>query len=120
VELLTLTPARFAELFRGTAMKRVKLGGLLRNACIVAGNSGDPSLLPWLVKLAEHELALVRAHAVWAIHQLAGHATAASLLAAIRQQETDTSVLSEYAAAECESPNAEPATAVSAAETLLS
>ncbi|HTO02335.1 MAG TPA: tRNA epoxyqueuosine(34) reductase QueG [Opitutus sp.] len=120
VELLTLTPARFAELFRGTAMKRVKLGGLLRNACIVAGNSGDATLLPWLVKLAEHELPLVRAHAVWAIHQLAGPATAASLLAAIRQQETDTSVMSEYTAAERERPEDKPATSVSAAETPLS
>ena len=45
-EILELDPVRFAELFRGTAMKRVKLGGLLRNACVVAGNSGDGTLLP--------------------------------------------------------------------------
>ena len=102
IELLELTPERFAELFRGTAMKRVKLRGLLRNACIVAGNSGDVSLLPALVKLAEHELPLVRAHAVWAIHQLAGPAEATTLLAEIRTKETDTSVISEYTAAGCE------------------
>jgi epoxyqueuosine reductase len=40
-EILELTPVRFAEVFRRTAIKRVKLGGLLRNACVVAGNSGD-------------------------------------------------------------------------------
>ena len=102
IELLELTPERFAELFRGTAMKRVKLRGLLRNACIVAGNSGDVSLLPALVKLAGHELPLVRAHAVWAIHQLAGPAEATALLAEIRTKETDTSVISEYTAAGCE------------------
>src|SRR5271168_2020382 len=36
-EILGLTRARFAEIFRGTAIKRVKWTGLLRNACVVAG-----------------------------------------------------------------------------------
>src|SRR6185503_7454505 len=38
-EILRLTPARFAEVFRRTPIKRLKLAGLLRNACVVAGNS---------------------------------------------------------------------------------
>jgi epoxyqueuosine reductase len=66
----------------------------LRNACIVAGNSGDQSLLPLLVRLAAHELALVRVHAVWAIRRLGGEA----LLAETRDRETDAAVLEEYAA----------------------
>jgi epoxyqueuosine reductase len=37
-EILELTPGRFAEVFRGTSIKRLKLAGLLRNACVVAGN----------------------------------------------------------------------------------
>lgn len=94
--ILALTPERFAEIFRRTPVKRLKLSGLLRNACIVAGNSGDRAHLPALVKLAGHELALVRAHAVWAVHQLAG-ADAATLLAAARAQETEASVIAEYA-----------------------
>jgi epoxyqueuosine reductase len=97
-------------------MKRVKLRGLLRNACIVAGNSGDTRLLPALVKLAEHELPLVRAHAVWAIHRLAGPASAASLLAAIRQKETDASVIIEYTTADREATNAKAATLAVVAE----
>jgi epoxyqueuosine reductase len=97
-EILGLTPERFAELFRGTPMKRVKLGGLLRNACIVAGNSGDRSLLPLLIQLAGHGLPLVRTHAVWAVSQLADAATRAALLAECRNKETDASVLAEYAA----------------------
>lgn len=99
-EILELTPTRFAELFRGTPMKRVKLRGLLRNACVVAGNSGDASLLPRLIKLVEHDEPLVRAHAVWAIHQLADAATAVSMLAGYRTRETDASVLDEYATAD--------------------
>lgn len=98
-EILELTPTRFAELFRGTAMKRVKLRGLLRNACVVAGNSGDARLLPLLIKLVGHEVPLVRAHAVWAVQQLSDATTAASMLAEFRTRETDASVLDEYAAA---------------------
>jgi epoxyqueuosine reductase len=96
-ELLELTPARFAEVFRRTAVKRLKLSGLLRNACVVAGNSGDVSLVPALVALARHEGPLVRAHAVWAVRKLAG-ANAGEWLATMRASETDPSVLAEYEA----------------------
>jgi epoxyqueuosine reductase len=91
-EILALTPVRFAEVFRRTAVKRLKLSGLLRNACIVAGNSGDRGLLPALVALASHESALVRAHAVWAVRKLGG----AVQLAAARAREADPQVLAEY------------------------
>lgn len=93
-DVLALTPARFAEVFRKTPIKRVKLAGLLRNACIVAGNSGDVSLLEPLARLAAHESALVRAHAVWAVRKLGGEMT----LASARLAETDAAVLAEYAA----------------------
>jgi len=94
-EILALTPVRFAEVFRRTPIKRLKLTGLLRNACVVAGNSGDASLLPALVRLAAaHESALVRAHAVWAVRRVGGGAA----LAEARLAETDAGVLAEYAA----------------------
>lgn len=94
-EILALTPERFAEVFRRTPIKRLKLGGLLRNACVVAGNSGDRSLLPVLVQLAAaHPLALVRAHAVWAAYQLGG----AAELGDARTREQDPAVLAEYEA----------------------
>lgn len=94
-DLLALTPERFAEVFRRTPIKRVKLAGLLRNACIVAGNSGDAGLIPRLVELARHDVPLVRAHAVWAVRRLAG-AQAAMLLARARATETEAAVLAEY------------------------
>lgn len=96
-EILELTPARFAEVFRGTAIKRVKLAGLLRNACVVAGNSGDRSLLEPVARLAAHVLPVVRAHAVWAVFRLAG-ADAGKILAGARAAESDAAVLAEYAA----------------------
>jgi epoxyqueuosine reductase len=94
-ELLELTPARFAEVFRGTAIKRVKLAGLLRNACVVAGNSGDEGLLEPLARLAAHASPVVRVHAVWAVFQLAD--SAEKILAAARAAETEALVLEEYA-----------------------
>ncbi len=96
-DLLTLTPERFAAVFRRTPIKRLKLVGLLRNACVVAGNTGDPSLLPPLVALAAgHASALVRAHAVWAVRRLGG----AAQLAAARAREVDPLVHAEYDAVE--------------------
>ena len=69
-ELLELTPESFARVFKGTAIKRLKLVGLLRNACVAAGNSGDPGLVEPLVRLASHASPIVRAHAVWAVRCL--------------------------------------------------
>ncbi|MBL9202874.1 MAG: tRNA epoxyqueuosine(34) reductase QueG [Opitutaceae bacterium] len=94
-DILALTAERFAEVFRRTPMKRLKLIGLLRNACVVAGNSHDAALLPRLTALAAtHASALVRAHAVWAVFRLGG----GDALGAHAKTETDPIVLAEYAA----------------------
>ncbi len=92
-ELLELTPGRFAEVFKGTAIKRVKLAGLLRNACVAAGNSGDASLVGPLARLASHASPVVRAHAVWAVRRLG----AGESLREARAAEADPIVLAEYA-----------------------
>lgn len=102
-EILALTPERFAEIFRRTPIKRLKLVGLLRNACIVAGNSGDVALVPALLALARgHASPLVRAHAVWAVLRLGGEAQ----LAPARAAETDSLVLDEYATGRPPQPGA--------------
>lgn len=95
-EILSLTPEDFAVRFRRTPIKRLKLTGLLRNACIVAGNSAAPKLQPLLLRLAAgHASPLVRAHAVWAVYRLGGDAA----LGEARAREQDPAVLAEYAAA---------------------
>jgi len=96
-EVLALTPERFAAVFRRTAVKRLKLAGLLRNACVVAGNTGDAGHLPALAALAEQASPLVRAHAVWAVARLAGTGGAA-LLADAAARECDPLVRAEYQA----------------------
>jgi epoxyqueuosine reductase len=95
-ELLCLTPEHFAAFFKGTAIKRVKLAGLLRNACIVAANTGATDCLDLLVRLAGHESSLVREHAVWAVFTLEGSSRASDMLALSRAAETDAQVLEEY------------------------
>ena len=98
-EILELTPERFAAVFRGTAIKRVKLAGLLRNACVVAGNTGAQDCVPSLQRLVMAEGAyvappMVRAHAVWALARLG----AVAELANARCYESDPIVLPEYLA----------------------
>jgi len=91
-ELLELTPERFAAVFKGTAIKRVKLTGLLRNASIVAANTGARECLDALVRLAVHASPVVRAHAVWAVRKLEGEGR----LAELKGVESDSGVLAEY------------------------
>ena len=93
VELLTLTPESFARVFKGTAIKRLKLRGLVRNACVVAGNVGATDCLPPLIELAStHAEPVVRAHAVWAVRRLGGD----DQLAAARATESDRLVRAEF------------------------
>ncbi len=61
----------FLQRFAGTPLMRAKRRGLLRNACVVAGNSGDASLIPLLRALLDREGdATLKDHAEWAIGRL--------------------------------------------------
>jgi len=92
-EILSLTPEQFAEVFRGTAIKRLKLRGLLRNACIVAANTSARDCLPLIERLAvSHPEEIVRAHAVWALRVL----VPARSLRDMRERESSAVVLGEY------------------------
>ncbi|MBU0578059.1 tRNA epoxyqueuosine(34) reductase QueG [Patescibacteria group bacterium] len=65
------TDEEFLDRFAGTAIMRAKRVGLLRNACVVAGNSGDKSLIPYLEKVIERENdEMLRGHAEWGVKQL--------------------------------------------------
>ncbi|GIV10101.1 MAG: epoxyqueuosine reductase [Fimbriimonadales bacterium] len=69
-EILQMDEAEFAQRFRGSAVKRTKWRGLVRNALIVAGNKRDPSLRPYMERFLTHEDALLRETAAWALAQL--------------------------------------------------
>ncbi len=71
IELLSLTEEEFQHRFRGTALKRTKRKGILRNAALVLGNIGGPSAIPALEKAAQDsEEILIREAAQWAIEKI--------------------------------------------------
>ena len=75
--LLTLSEADFREVFRGSPLKRAKWSGLVRNACIAAGNSGIrpgganyARILVSLQKLAACGDSIVAESAQWALSRI--------------------------------------------------
>jgi epoxyqueuosine reductase len=75
--LLSLDEEEFRRTFRGSAVKRAKWRGLIRNACVAAGNShlapgaSDYShMIARLEKLAASADTLIAEHARWALAQL--------------------------------------------------
>jgi epoxyqueuosine reductase len=95
-DLLALDEEGFRRRFRGTAVLRAKRRGLLRNACVAAGNSRDPILTPALAVLLADPEPLVRGHASWALGQIGGEAALHALDQA-RSNETDPWVHQEIA-----------------------
>lgn len=71
-EILTFrTETAFQARFGGTPLARAERHGLLRNACLVAANTGRIDLLPLIQNLAENDPhPVVRETAQWAISQL--------------------------------------------------
>lgn len=76
--LASLTQEQFSAIFRGSAVKRAKWRGLVRNACVALGNSKIPrgadaysrvTLL--LSRLADSDDTLIAEHARWALARLA-------------------------------------------------
>jgi len=70
VELLSLDDAGFRRRFRGTSFYRAKRTGLLRNAAIVLGNTGDANAIPTLELAALDGDEVIREAAAWALEKL--------------------------------------------------
>jgi epoxyqueuosine reductase len=75
--LLELDEARWRAATRRTALRRARYRGLLRNALVAAGNSGDASLAPLLRRHAEGDDPLLAEHARWALSRLGAGPAAA-------------------------------------------
>ncbi len=70
VDVLSMSRTNFGTRFKGTALQRTKWRGLLRNACVAAGNWGNDAALPALKRLLTHDELIVREHAQWAIEKI--------------------------------------------------
>jgi epoxyqueuosine reductase len=76
--LAALTQEDFSRIFSGSAVKRAKWRGLVRNACVALGNSRVPRdsaayqrITLLLSRLVDCDDALLAEHARWALAQLA-------------------------------------------------
>jgi epoxyqueuosine reductase len=85
-EFLGMSPSEFAELFKGSPMKRAKLRGLKRNSAVVLGNVGTSEDVPPLVAALDDAEPLVRAHAAWALSRIGSD----EALEALRARLLDT------------------------------
>ncbi|MFC1935392.1 tRNA epoxyqueuosine(34) reductase QueG [Chloroflexota bacterium] len=72
VPLLTMTQEQFSARFRNTPIKRAKLVGIQRNACVALGNAGDRRAVPALGRALREGEPLVRGHAAWALGRIGG------------------------------------------------
>ena len=87
LDLLTLDEDAFRTRFRGTAVLRTKRRGLVRNACVAAGNWGDPAAIPALSYLLADTELLIRGHAAWALGRIGGAAGIGALRDALGAEE---------------------------------
>jgi epoxyqueuosine reductase len=94
LELLALDETGFKARYHSTPLARAKRRGLVRNACVVAGNSGDAGLVPNLISLLADPELLVRGHAAWALGRIA-HPDATLALSRASDVETDPVVREE-------------------------
>ncbi len=86
LDLLALTPTRFAACFAGTPIARIGRDRLVRNACVAAGNWGSAEVLPALIALLVDESPLVRGHAAWALGRIGGAGARDALETALRDE----------------------------------
>lgn len=92
---LSLTQEQFSQKFRGSAVKRAKRRGYLRNVAVALGNAQDAAALPALAKaLQEDPDPLVRGHVAWALAQIGGEAACQALQTAL-ENEADPYVRDE-------------------------
>jgi epoxyqueuosine reductase len=75
--LASLSQEQFSAIFRGSAAKRAKWRGLVRNACVTLGNSrierdspAYPRIIALLDRLAASDDSLIADHARWALARL--------------------------------------------------
>ena len=77
-DLLMLDDTGFRTVFAGSPIKRIGRDRMVRNACIAAGNSGSPDLIPPLQALSSDASDIVAEAARWALAELSAPYSAAA------------------------------------------
>lgn len=87
--ILEMDQTAFSERFRKSPIKRTKRRGLLRNAAVVLGNTGDGSDVPVLERALGDVEPLVRSHSAWALGRIGGSEAQRALVARMKIEEED-------------------------------
>lgn len=98
IEILQTDPEGFRRRFQHTPLYRPKRSGLLRNAAIVLGNTGDERAVPALIDALDDQEPLVRGAAAWALGQHGG-IEAQSALQSRLELEDNADIVEELQAA---------------------
>ncbi|HEX7089882.1 MAG TPA: tRNA epoxyqueuosine(34) reductase QueG [Longimicrobiales bacterium] len=98
VDLMGMDEAAWDAFSRGSAIRRAKRAGFLRNVAVALGNWGAPEAVPALVRALEDPEPLVRGHAAWALGRIGSAGAREALISAV-QRERDPFVLEELDAA---------------------
>ena len=70
IELMGMSQEEFSRRFKGSAVKRTKRRGLLRNVAVALGNWRSQEAVPALAAALADEEPLVRGHAAWALGRI--------------------------------------------------
>lgn len=93
-DILGLDEITFAARYSRSPIGRLGRARLVRNACVAAGNWGDPVAEPALTRLLNDADSLVRGHAAWALGRNAAPTARDALIAAL-ESEIDPAVRQE-------------------------
>ncbi|NOT34778.1 MAG: tRNA epoxyqueuosine(34) reductase QueG [Candidatus Eisenbacteria bacterium] len=100
-KFLSLDEARFLELFETSPIRRATRAGFLRNVCVALGNRRETTAVPALLAtLARDPDALVRAHAAWALGEIAAGAPQSNAVQPLQLLERIAPELSRAATAD--------------------
>ena len=84
----------FSKTYKNSPVKRTKLIGLKRNACVALGNNKNPDAVPSLREILIDESNLLKSHAAWALGQIGGIEAMDCLKRAVNNEE-NSDVLKE-------------------------
>ena len=97
-EILNLDQETFSKVYSGSPIKRAKLAGLKRNACVALGNNGDLAAVKSLSRVLFDSPPVVRIHAAWALGELGCMESEQHLKRALKDED-DVEVIGEIQSA---------------------
>ncbi len=70
LDVIGMDEAAWDEFSRGSAIRRARRAGFLRNVAVALGNWGAPEAVPALIRALDDQQPLVRGHAAWALGRI--------------------------------------------------